>query len=166
MTTNTESIDQALKSFKKLPVNDQIAALAGVYKEAASSLSSTASPSKEVAELFAKVKGLREENQLQFIQDVLSEKATKQEEVALDPHPSKALLELVPGAGKPPVSQYNDLSATDRLAFWLHFAQNLGKDGVVAIPADFQPSPKVTELLSSLKSVDLEQQVQFLSQLV
>jgi ribosomal protein S16 len=164
--TNQEALDKAMQAFHRLSVNDQIAALASLYREAAGSLSAAgAAPSQNVTELLQKVKELREENQLQFLQDLLSQKQNQQAEVALDPHPSKAMLELIPGAGAPPISQYNELSQEDRLAFWYAFAKQMG-NGIIAPPADYQPSEQVTEVLNSLKSSEFNQQIEFLRKVV
>jgi Orange carotenoid protein, N-terminal len=168
-TDNTETRQQAVKSFHRLSVDEQVVALATLYAEIADSLKTAnqgAAPSKNVAELMRHAKEMKPENQLQFLQDILSEKATQRDETALDPHPSKALIELLPGGSKPPISQYNDLSGNDRLGFWYLFAQNLGKDGAIALPATLQTSAQTTELMNSLKSLDFEEKVAFLNQIL
>lgn len=166
--TNTDTLNQAIKSFRRLSIDEQIAALVALYSEAAKSVSpaNSPTPSKDVQELIRHVKEMRAENQVQFLQDILAEKKNEQEEVALDPHPSKAMLELIPGSVEPPISQYNSLGKNDRLAFWYQFAQHMGKDGVVALPAQTQPSSKVEEFLAPLKSLDLNQQVEFLGRVL
>lgn len=161
--TNTDTLDQAVKAFKRLPVDDQLAALASIYTAASGSLSSSASgiaSSKDVGELVKQVKEMRPDEQVQLLRDVFSNQKTQGEEEVLDPHPSKALLELIPGGVTPPLSKYDSLDTNSRLGFLYQLAQE------ISLPTDYQLSSEATELLNSLKSVDFDQQVKFLSQVV
>lgn len=167
-STNTDALNQVLKDFKRLPVDEQLAALGSIYAQVGSSVSSASgtASSKDVRELTDQVKEMRQEDQLQFMRDVFSSHKNDQDEVALDPHPTKAMLELIPGVATPPLTRYQSLNANSRLAFWYQFAQEMGTDDVISMPTNYQPSSKTTEVLDTLKSCDFDQQVSFLSQVV
>lgn len=167
-SVNTDTLNQAVRSFQKLPVNEQIAVLATFYQDMGNALSAPSSgvaATSEVRDLVKQVRELRQEHQLQFIQDVFSEQKNDQESIALDPHPSKALLELTPGATKPPISSYNHFSPEARLAFWYLLARELGSD-TVSLATSTQLSQPATELLSSLQASEFEQQINFIRRVV
>lgn len=163
--TDTSNLSQLSKSFKKLPVDDQIAALGYIYQAVGGSIPSSAiATSDKVNEIVKHVSELREGSQVKFLQDVLTD--TNHDEVVLDPHPSKAMLELIPGDGvEPPISEYEKLSPNERLAVWYAIASKMGK-GTATIPSDYSLSSEAQELLSSLKSCETDEQLQFLSQII
>lgn len=165
---NTETLAQSVRAFKRLPANEQLAALGSIYTEIGNSISfpsGNPTASGDVQRLIEQVKQMRQENQLQFLQDVLSEEKTGQEAIALDPHPSKAMLELTPGGITPPLEQYNHLDANSRLAFWYYLAQQMGRD-MVQMPANYSPSSQAESFLSTLRSSSFEQQIEFLRQVI
>lgn len=168
MTSANTNHTQALKAFQHLDVNQQIAALAYLYTELGNSISfpsSGVTSSNEISQLVKHVKDLRSENQLQFIRDVFSSQQVGRKEVALDPHPSKALLELVPGSTKDPLSHYQSLDPNARLAFWYRLAQELDR-GAISAAATTQLSSGAQEIINNLKSLEVSQQVDFLRQIV
>lgn len=151
--------------FKQLLVDDQIAALGYLYQKLGGSLPAIA-PSDSVNDLLNMLGDMREGSQIEFMQDVLNDRNTKPDEVSLDPHPSKALLELIPGDNvEPPLTQYHKLSPQERLSLWAQLASKMG-DEVVAMPSDYAVSPEATEVLNSLNSLDTDQTVDFLSHIV
>lgn len=165
MATTNPDLTKAVKSFRSLSPDDQIGALAGIYAQAAGSLQSTnvsASDSENVRKLIESLEDAYGDNPVQFLKDVLLERQDKLDEVALDPHPSKAMMELLPGSTKPPLKRYNDLSAHDRMAFWYQFAQKFSS----SIPASFQPSESAQQVLQSLGGMEMQQQVEFLGQIL
>lgn len=162
---DTKTLSSLATRFKQLLVDDQIAALGYLYQELGSSLPSIATPDK-VNDLLNMMGDMREGSQIEFMQDVLNDRTTKTDEVSLDPHPTKALLELIPGDNvEPSLTQYHKFSPTERLSFWSQLASKMG-DEVIALPSDYSLSPEATELLNSLKSLDTDQTVDFLSQIV
>ncbi|MBD2464586.1 hypothetical protein H6G89_26625 [Oscillatoria sp. FACHB-1407] len=166
--TNTDAIAKCVQAFKKLDLNGQLSALAALYSEVKTSVTSHSTAmaaSSEVDQLIKHINEMREEDRLQFLQDVLSEKATKSDETALDPHPSKALLELVPGGVTPPIDQYNDMSINSRLTVWYRFGQMM-ENQLSSIMAQNPPSPEANELISSLKQCDFDQQIAFLNKVI
>lgn len=167
MTSTNTTSNQLVSSFKQLPVDDQIAALGVIYQEIGGSLPSIATSgatSKQVEDVVKHVLELREGGQIQFLQDVLTD--TDQDEVALDINPSKAMVELIPGDGiEPPISEYEDLSANERLMVWYQLAGKMGNQ-FIAFPSDYQSSDAAKEILNSLSSLSVEEKLQFLSQIV
>lgn len=163
-SVDTSSRDSLAASFKKLPVDDQIAALGYIYQEVGASLPAASSmTSDKVRAIVKHVEEMRDGSQIAFLQDVLS---GDRDEVALDPHPSKALAELIPGDGdEPPISEYHKLNPTERLAVWYNLASKMG-NGVVAIPSDYAPSAQTQELLNALKSLSADEKLQFLTQVI
>jgi hypothetical protein len=163
---NTSSLDQTTLAFQKLPVEQQLAALGMLLKEISGSIpASVSSMSGEVVPLVQQIQEQRQDEQLQTLSDFLANETAKGDEVALDPHPSKALSELVPGSTQPAITRYKALDSNARLAFWYQLGQYLG-DGIPAIPSDFSLSSEANELLTALRSLSLEQQAAFLSQVV
>ena len=162
---DNKTLNSFVTRFKQLPVDDQIAALGHIYQELGGSLPSIAASDK-VEDLLNRIGDMREGSQIEFMQDVLNDRASKQDEVALDLNPSKALLELIPGDNiEPPISEYQKFSPSDRLSLWAKLAGKMG-DGVIAMPSDYSLSSEANELLNSLKSLGTEEKVNFLSQIV
>src|SRR6476646_10394358 len=168
MTSANTNPTQALQSFRRLDVDQQIAALAYLYTELGSSISfpsSGVTSSHEISQLVKHVKDLRSEDQLQFIRDVFSSQQKGRQEAALDPHPSKALLELIPGGSKDPLSHYQALDANARLAFWYRLGQELDRSAISAA-ATSPLSAGAQEIVTSLQGLNFNQQIDFLRQIV
>lgn len=167
MASDITTLDRLISSFKQLPVDDQIAILGLTYQEIAGSLPSVATPttaSKQVEDVVKQVLEMREGGQLQFLQDVLAD--TDRNEIALDAHPSKAMVELIPGDGiQAPLEEYEKLSAGDRLMVWYRLASEMGDD-FATMPSNYQLSDAARQLAESLKSYSGEEKINFLSQIV
>lgn len=164
MTIDTQKFSSLVTSFKQLPVDDQIATMGYVYQEIGGSLLSPDMASKKVEEVVKHVTEMREGSQIEFLQDILSD--TDQDEVVLDIHPSKAMAQLIPGDGvESPIAEYESLNPNERLAVWYNLASKMG-DGMAVLPSDYSPSSEAQELLTSLKSYETEEKLQFLSQIV
>lgn len=158
--TNTDTINQSIAAFRRLPIVDQLSILASIYpkiQQSTPAISGT-SEQKEIHELINQIKQMREEDHVQFLQDVLSENAAGNRETALDPHPSKALLELIPGGVTPPLEQYQKLSKDAQMSFWYQFAQSMRE----RIPSNLSLSPAANQILSSLDTNNVEQLMMFL----
>lgn len=160
---NTNNLDQAIAQFQSLPVEEQLAALGVLFKGLSGSIPANAfgSTSNEISPLIEQIKAMRQDEQLQTLSDFLADKTTRNDEVALDPHPSKAMLELLPGNTQPAITRYQSLDANSRLAFWYQLGQQLDS----TIPVNSSLSPEADQLISSLGSLGAEQQAAFLSQI-
>ncbi|MCU0548267.1 MAG: hypothetical protein MUC48_02855 [Leptolyngbya sp. Prado105] len=162
---DTSHLDQAIVKFQSLSIEEQLATLGLLSKEISGAISVNAfgaDTREEIAPLIDQVQGQRQDEQLQTLSDFLSSKTEQGDEVALDPHPSKALLELIPGNVEPALTRYKSLRTNSRLALWYQLAQQMGN----SIPANFSLSPQADELLTSLRSLSTEQQERLLSQIV
>lgn len=163
-SANMDSLNKSVAAFKQLDIDDRLAALALIYQNVAGSVPANAlTSSSEVTGLVGKIGELSQERQVDALRDLLPATKNDQNETTLDPNPSKALTELISGGNTIPTSEYGNMPTESKLAFWYQVAQKLG-NGVVGIPSDYSPSAKVTELLSSLQSLDTEQKVNFLTQ--
>lgn len=163
---DTNPLNRIVSDFKKLPVDEQIAALGFTYQQIGGtvpSVASTGAVSKDVEDVVKHVLEMREGSQMQFLQDVLS---GDRDEVALDINPSKAMVELIPGDGiEPPIEAYEDLSANERLMVWYQLAAQMS-DQFVAMPGDYQLSEAGRSVMNSLSSLSAEDKISFLSQIV
>lgn len=166
--TNTDSLTQSVKALNKLDVNEQLIVLASLYADIKGSVTqhpTAMSVSSEVDELVKQINDMRQEDQVQFLRDVLSEKATQSDAVALDPHPTKAMLELLPGGVTPPLKKYQDMSVNSRLTLWYYLGQGM-ESQFSSIIASNPLSPEATQLVDSLKQGDFDQQIAFLDKVV
>lgn len=161
-SANMDTVKQSVQAFKQLSIDDQLAALALIYTKISGSIPSDALGTS-ASGLVSQIEQMPQEKQVDALRDLLPAQKTDQGEVALDPNPSKALTELVSGGETVPTGEYGSLSTESKLAFWYQIGKKLGST-MVAIPSDFSPSSEVTELLSSLGSLDVDQQMSFLSQ--
>lgn len=164
MTIDTKELNSLATHFKRLPIDDQIATMGYLYQELGGSLFSSDMASKKVEEVVKQVTEMREGGQVEFLQDVLSDR--DRDEVVLDINPSKAMAQLIPGDGvESPIAEYEKLSPNERLAVWYNLASKMG-DSMATMPGDYSLSSQAQELLTSLKSCETEAKLQFLSQIV
>ena len=144
-STNTDAINQSVAAFKSLPVDDRLAALALIYTEVAGSItpSTLKRTSPEVAGGFiTQIEHMSGQEQLLALRDLLA------------------------GAGSSPITlEYQSLDTNSRLAMWYQLAQAMGS-AIAAIPSDYTVSSEVADFLTSLKSMEFEQLVSFLSSVV
>jgi hypothetical protein len=160
---NTSKFDQAIAQFQSLPAEEQLAALGVLFKGVSGSVPTSAfsgTNSGEITELVKQIKEQRQDEQLQTLGDLLANKTAKDDAVALDPHPSKAMVELLPG-NKPALTRYESLDANSRLAFWYQLGQQLND----TIPVNSSLSSEANELISSLQSLSAEEKAAFLGQI-
>lgn len=144
-STNMDAINQSVAAFKRLPVDDQLAALALIYTEVAGSItpSTLKRTSPEVARRFvSQIEEMSEQEQLLALRDLLT------------------------GAGSSPITlEYQSLDTNSKLSMWYQLAQGLGST-IAAIPTDYTVSTEVADFLTSLKSIDFEHLISFLSSVV
>jgi len=144
-STSMDARDQSIAAFKSLPVDDQLAALAMIYTEVAGSITS------------ATLKRTSPEVSMGFVTQI--EEMSQQEQLL-------ALRDLLAGAGSSPITlEYQSLDTNSRLAMWYQLAQRLGST-IAAIPSDYTVSSEVADFLTSLKAMDFENLVSFLSNVV
>lgn len=165
--TYTGDFDQVRAQFQSLPPNEQLTALGVLFKGISGSIPADAlsgANSSGATSLISQIQAQSPDEQEQTLGALLSSKSSAKGEVALDPNPSKALTELIPGTPdptRPGVEQYKSLDANARLAFWYQLGQQFSS----SIPDNPTLSKDATELLTELQSLSPEQQATFLSAL-
>jgi len=144
-STSMDAQNESIATFKSLPVDEQLAALALIYTEVSGSITSATlkRTSPEVA-----------------IQEVQQIEHMSQEEQLL------TLRDLLTGAGSSPITiEYQSLDTNTRLSMWYQLAQKMGS-AIATIPNTYTVSSQLAEFLNSLKSMDFEHLVAFLSSVV
>lgn len=164
-SANMDAVKQSVAAFNRLNTDDQLVALALIYTKAGSSIPKEAveTTSPQVSGLLTQIEQMSKESQVDALRHLLLAQGTGKEEIALDPNPAKALTELASGTVL--TAQYGAMNTQTKLATWYQIGQKLGSS-MVGIPSDLSPSSEVTELLNSLQSLDVDQQMSFLSQVV
>lgn len=144
-STNMDALSQSVAAFKGLPVDEQLAALAMIYSEVAGSItpSTLKRTSPQVSgELIAQIEHMSQQEQ------------------------QLALRDLLVGAGSSPLTlEYHSLDTNSKLAIWYQLAQRMGST-IVSIPSEYTVSSEVADFLTSLKSIDFEHLISFLSSVV
>ena len=142
---NTDTHNESVTAFKRLAVDEQLAALALIYTEVAGSITSSTlkMTSPEVSGgLLTQVEHMSQAEQLLALRDLLA------------------------GAGSSPITlEYQSLDTNTRLAIWYQLAQGMGST-IAAIPSDYTVSSEVADFLTLLKSMDFEGLISFLSSVV
>jgi len=144
-STSMDAQNESVATFKSLPVDEQLAALALIYTEVSGSITSATlkRTSPEVA-----------------IQEVHQIEHMSQQEQLL------TLRDLLTGAGSSPITiEYQSLDTNTRLSMWYQLAQKMGST-LATIPNTYTVSSQLAEFLNSLKSMDFEHLVAFLSSVV
>jgi Orange carotenoid protein, N-terminal len=167
-STNINPLRQAVSVFQRLDIDDQLAVLALLYQEIADTIPANvidSLPTQEANNLVAQLQQLSPEEQLNALRDSLPAESNDQDEVMLDPNPSKALTELVQGGTTIPTGEYGHMKTESKLAFWYLLAERLGTN-VIGIPNDYKPSENVAQVLNTLKSLNSDELVSFLKRVL
>ncbi len=85
------------------------------------------------SDLYNQIKGKSEEEQLQFMRDVLS------------------------GESSDLTSAYNNLSNTTKIALWYRLGQGMAEGSVIQVPSDYNLSDKAKQLVQEIKAINFEQ---------
>jgi hypothetical protein len=137
--------NQSVTAFKNLPVDAQLAALALVYTEVSGSITS------------ATLKRTSPELAVGFVHQI--EHMSQQEQLL-------TLRDLLIGAGSSPITlEYQALDTNSRLSMWYQLAQKMGS-AIAKIPNEYTVSSELADFLNSLKSMEFENLVSFLSSVV
>jgi hypothetical protein len=137
--------NQYIAAFKNLPVDAQLAALALVYTEVSGSITS------------ATLKRTSPEIAVDFVHQI--EHMSQQEQLL-------TLRDLLLGAGSSPITlEYQALDTNSRLSMWYQLAQKMGS-AIAKIPNEYTVSSELADFLNSLKSMEFENLVSFLSSVV
>ncbi|AUT01451.1 Orange carotenoid-binding protein [Nostoc sp. CENA543] len=167
-STNVNPVEQAAANFQQLDIDDRLVVLGALFEQVSDTISTSdidKLPTQKAAELVAQIQQVSPEEQIFALRDLLPATRNDQDETILDPHPSKAMVELAQGGTTIPTGEYGALKAEEKLAFWYYLGQRLGST-VIDIPDDYIPSDQATEVLSNLQSLDTDDLVSFLKQVL
>lgn len=144
-TNLKDDLSQALQTFRKLNVDDQLALLWFIYTKMGDSITPAAPgrAAEDIADnLFNQVKGMSHEEQLQVQRDLLSNADT---EIS---------------------REYGSLSANTKLLFWYQLAQGMESSVIVPMPPNYELQGEAKKLLEAMENADFEQQITFLRESV
>jgi hypothetical protein len=166
--TNIGPISQAVSAFHRLHTDDKLATLGLIYTDIADSIPANvidSLPTDRATDLVRQIQQLSDEEQLFALRDLLATERKNQDQVVLDPHPSKATVELAQGGRTIPIREYNALNTEAKLAFWYLVADRIGST-IIGIPEDYRPSEQVTSVFNSLESLSTNDLLSFLQQVL
>lgn len=152
--TSKDAYSEFLAVFKSLPVDEQLAALALIYTEVSGSITA------------ATLKRTSPETVVEFAHQI--EHMSQQEQLL-------ALRDILTGAGSSPITlEYQSLDTNSRLSMWYQLAQKMGStlapsgelSPIAAILNEYTVSSQLAGFLNSLKSMEFENLVFFLSSVV
>lgn len=163
--TDAGTVQQAVQAFRKLDVDNKMMALMALYQSLQDNGLKGMGPgsvSKAAGDLVNHIQEMSKENQAEFLQDALDNQQTGDEQIELDSHPTKAMLELLPGGIKPPLSQYGEMDESDRLAVWYQLASQLD----TRMPGLTSASGAVSDFLSMVQQASPEEMLEFMRQVI
>jgi hypothetical protein len=167
-STNFNPVQQSVSRFKQLHIDDRLAVMGLVYSETANQLPADmidALPTEKPAELVAQIQQISPEEQLYALRDLLPATKNDQDEIMLDPHPTKATVELAQGGTTIPTGEYGAMSKEEKLAFWSLLAERLGTT-IIDLPHDYILSDPATAVFNSIKLLNTNDLVSFLKQVL
>ena len=133
---------QAYKEqFDKLNADDKLATLWHVYEGLGDERIEDPDANKESdssSELYGQLKDKSEDEQLQFMRDVLS------------------------GTDNDLTGRYNELSNTTKVALWYRLGQGMSENSVVNVPSDYSLSDEGKDLVSKMNANSFEQSYIFM----
>ncbi len=140
-TSITLSQEQYKEQFQQLDADQRLAALWYIYESLGETTIENPDDNKESdssTELYGQLKSKSNDEQLQFMRDVLS------------------------GQNNDLTSAYAKLSNTTKVALWYRLGEGMTEGSVVQAPADYQLSGSAQELVSSISKIDFEQRYIFI----
>lgn len=133
--------EQAIATFRKLSVDDQLALLWYIYENMGDSVTPAApgSASSEIAErLFEQVKQKSHSEQLEIMRNLAAQR--------------DSLISR----------EYGSLGRDTKLAFWYLLSVGMDEGTIIPMPSDYNMAQPGHELLEALKNTDFEEQITFL----
>lgn len=134
-------LSEVQEKFQSISGDDKLAVLWYLYDGLGETTIENPDDNKESdnsADLFNQVESKSEEEQLQFMRDVLS------------------------GESNDDTNAYNELSNTTKVALWYRLGQGMAGGSVVQVPGDYSLESNAQEVVSALNAVDFEQKYNFM----
>lgn len=141
----TDDFKEYKEQFGKLSDDDKLATLYEIYGGLGDSRIENPDENKESdssLELYNQLKDKSQDDQLQFMRDVLS------------------------GSSNDQMSQYNELTDTTKVALWYRLAQGMDKNNVVGLPSDYSLSDEGKDLVSKMNDNSFEQSYIFVRDVI
>lgn len=135
-TGNPTAQEEYKQQFDALSADEKLATLWYVYDGLGEERLENPDDNKESdssSDLYNQIKGKSEEEQLQFMRDVLS------------------------GESNDLTSAYNNLSNTTKIALWYRLGQGMAEGSVIQVPSDYDLSDKAKQLVQEINDIDFEQ---------
>lgn len=133
------------EKFGKLSDDDKLATLWYIYEGLGDERVENPDDNKESdssSDLYNQLKDKSQDDQLQFMRDVLS------------------------GSSNDLTGKYNELSDTTKIALWYRLGQGMAENSVVNVPSDYNLSEEGKELVSSMNSNSFEQSYIFMRDVI
>lgn len=134
-------LSDAQEKFQSLSGDDKLAVLWYVYESLGETTIENPDDNKESdnsSELFGQIESKSEDEQLQFMRDVLA------------------------GESNDDTNAYNELSNTTKVALWYRLGQGMAEGSVIQVPSDYSLEGDAQEVVESLDAIDFEQKYNFM----
>ena len=135
-TAPRHGLSDYVQRFKSCSADEKLAILARLYHHIGEERIENPDDNKESdssLELYNKLKGQSNDQQLQFMRDVVSNESNDL------------------------TSEYNQLSDTTKIATWYRLAQGMTDNSVVDVPDDYQLTGDAEEIARNIGSISFEQ---------
>ncbi|MEM8502594.1 MAG: orange carotenoid protein N-terminal domain-containing protein [Cyanobacteria bacterium P01_D01_bin.1] len=135
-TGNPTAQEEYKQQFDALSADEKLATLWYVYDGIGEERLENPDDNKESdssSDLYNQIKGKSEEEQLQFMRDVLS------------------------GESNDLTNAYNNLSNTTKVALWYRLGQGMAEGSVIQVPSDYDLSDQAKQLVQSVNDINFEQ---------
>lgn len=137
--------DKTLEQFRTLTVDQQLAVLWFMYTKMGKSITPAAPGTAEtdIAEgIFKQIQELSQEEQLQVQRDILQKTSTEI------------------------TREYGSLNDNTKLLVWYRLAQGMDEGSIIPMPENYEMSDTEKSVLAAVESLDFQQQITFLRNLV
>ncbi len=132
----TKAQTEYKQQFDALNADEKLATLWYVYEGIGEERLENPDENKESdssSDLYGQIKEKSQEDQLQFMRDVLS------------------------GESNNLTKAYNDLSDTTKIALWYRLGQGIAEGSVIQVPSDYDSSDQAKQLVDAINAISFEQ---------
>lgn len=132
----TKAQTEYKQQFDALNADEKLATLWYVYEGIGEERLENPDENKESdssSDLYGQIKEKPQEDQLQFMRDVLS------------------------GESNNLTKAYNDLSDTTKIALWYRLGQGIAEGSVIQVPSDYDSSDQAKQLVDAINAISFEQ---------
>jgi len=134
-------VSQELSAFKALTTDEKLGLLWVVYENIGGSITPAAPEAagpQFTQNLFDKVKGMEESDQMAFMRDLVENKETEDTKV------------------------YSTFEADNKLVFWYQLSEGMAAGDVIPVPDDYEMSGATSQVFNKITALDFNQQITLL----